>query len=116
MSVSELQKASETQGSGHELQSLALLYKVVDALAQSASLDAFLQQMLDMVMELAQAKTGVVLLKNVKGTFSPVVVRHAGKLQKGEVPVSDAIVAAVVQKKVAACVADAQSDARCNSR
>lgn len=118
MSMAELQSSTTQQASaaGHEIQSLALLYKVVEAMAQSASLDAFLQQMLDMVMELAGAKTGVVLLKNAKGTFSPVVVRHAGKLQKGEVPVSDAIVAEVVQKKVALCVADAQSDKRFNAR
>lgn len=114
MSVAELQQAT-TQDNG-QVKSLALLYKVVDALASSTSLDAFLQQMLDMVMELAAAKTGVVLLKNAKGTFSPVVVRHAGKLQKGEVPVSDAIVSEVVQKKVALCVADAQDDARFKSR
>lgn len=116
MSVAELQKAGERPGTGHELQSLGLLYKVVDALASSPSLDAFLQQMLDLVMELAGARTGVVLLKNVKGSFSPVVVRHATKLEAGEVPVSDAIVSEVVKKKVALCVADAQSDARFNSR
>ena len=118
MSISELQAASvESRGSGeHPVKQLALLYKVVDAMTTSASLDAFLQQMLDLVMELASAKTGVVLLKNVKGTFSPVVVRHAGKLQKGEVPVSDAIVSEVVQKKVALCVGDAQDDARFKSR
>ena len=115
MSVAELQKAS-SDGDGVQVKSLALLYKVVDALATSGSLDAFLQQMLDMVMQLASAKTGVVLLKNARGSFSPVVVRHAGKLQKGEVPVSDAIVAEVVQKKVALVVGDAQDDERFKSR
>ena len=116
MRVADFQKASSTEGGDGQVRSLALLYKVVDALASSASLDAFLQQMLELVMELAAAKTGVVLLKNGKGTFSPVVVRHAGKLQKGEVPVSDAIVSEVVQKKVALCVADAQDDARFKGR
>ena len=70
MSVAELQKAS-SDGDGVQVKSLALLYKVVDALATSGSLDAFLQQMLDMVMELAAAKTGVVLLKNARAASRP---------------------------------------------
>ena len=115
MSVAELQQAPG-EASDVQVKSLALLYKVVDALGASSTLDAFLQQMLDMVMELAAATTGVVLLKNVKGTYSPVVVRHAGKLQKGEVPVSDAIVSEVLHRKVALCVADAQDDARFKGR
>lgn len=114
MSVAELQQSASADNG--QVKSLALLYKVVDALASSTSLDSFLQQMLEMVMELSAAKTGVVLLKNARGTFSPVVVRHAGKLQKGEVPVSDAIVSEVVQKRVALCVADASDDARFKSR
>lgn len=115
MSVTELEQAAPSHGGAEKL-GLALLYKVVEALSNTPSLDAFLQQMLDLVMEVAHARTGVVLLKNAKGTFTPVVVRHAEKLSKGEVPISDAVVAEVVQKKVALCVADMQGDDRFKGR
>ena len=114
MSVEELETQSE--GTGEERQSLMLLYKVVDKLGRAPNLDAFLQEMLDLVMELAKATTGVILLKNTKGTFSPVVVRHSEALGKGEIPISDAVVAEVVQKKVALCVADVRDDARFANR
>ncbi len=117
MSVEEIQQAAPAGSSdGQQKQALMLLYKVVDTLSRAPTLDAYMQQTLDMVMELSKAKTGVVLLRNVKGSFSPVVVRHSEKLEKGEVPISDAIVAEVVQKKVALCVADVKDDARFNTR
>jgi class 3 adenylate cyclase len=113
-----LNDLSKPKPDEHEIErrSLALLYKVVDALSRAPSLDAFLQEVLDLVMELSEAATGVVLLKNAKGTFSPVVVRHPAQLNKGEVPISDGIVAEVVQKRVALAVADAADDQRFSGR
>jgi len=53
-----------------------------------------------------------VLLRHPSGVMVPQAVRHGGKLDKGEVPVSDAIVDAALSKGAALAVADVRDDSR----
>lgn len=102
------------QSSGRLLpvQSLALLYKVAEALATCGNLQAFLEEMLDKVMERVDASTAVVLLRHGSGVLVPAAVRHSRALQKGEVPVSDAIVDAALSRGTALAVGDVRDDSR----
>ncbi len=58
------------------------------------------------------ATTGVVLLRHPSGVMVPQAVRHSGKLDKGEVPVSDAVVDAALSQGAALAVADVHDDSR----
>ncbi len=93
-------------------QSLVLLYRVTEQLAKAGSLQEFLQQVADLTMARVGATTGVVLLRHPSGVMVPQAVRHGGKLDKGEVPVSDAIVDAALEKGAALAVADVRDDSR----
>jgi adenylate cyclase len=92
--------------------SLLLLYRVAERLATSPSLQAFLEEVTDRVMERVGATTAVVLLRHNSGVMVPAAVRHGGALQKGEVPVSDAIVDAAIEKGQAIAVANVRDDSR----
>lgn len=96
--------------------SLVLLYKVAEKLATAASLQLFLEDVTDKVMERVGATTGVVLLRHSSGVMVPAAVRHGGKLEKGEVPVSDAVVDAALEKGAAIAVADVRDDSRFAAR
>lgn len=93
-------------------QSLVLLYRVAEKLATAPSLQAFLDETTDLVMTRVGATTGVVLLRHASGIFVPAAVRHASKLRKGEVPVSDAVVEAALSQGQAIAVADVRDDKR----
>ncbi|MGI5862476.1 MAG: adenylate/guanylate cyclase domain-containing protein [Myxococcales bacterium] len=95
-----------------DVESLFLLIKVSEKLNTSPSLKSFLEAVIDLVAEVAQATTGVALTKDSRGKLVPAVVRHRDKLRKGEVPVSDSIINEVVRKKVALAVMNAKDDAR----
>ncbi len=98
------------------IQSLVLMYKVAERLVSSPSQQAFLDEVTDLVMERVNATTGVVLLRHATGVMVPSAVRHSGKLGKGEVPVSDAIVDAALMQGQAIAVASAKDDVRFKER
>ncbi|MBS1151365.1 MAG: Adenylate cyclase [Myxococcaceae bacterium] len=93
-------------------QSLVMLFKVAEKLATTTSLQPFLEDVTDRVMERVGATTGVVLLRHSSGVMVPAAVRHGGKLEKGEVPVSDAVVDAALAKGAAIVVNDVRDDER----
>lgn len=92
--------------------SLVLLYRVAELLSRAKSLQAFLDETTDLVMKRVGATTGVVLLRHPTGVMVPAAVRHSKKLQRGEVPVSDAIIDAALSQGQAIAVADVRDDAR----
>ncbi|HLL81958.1 MAG TPA: adenylate/guanylate cyclase domain-containing protein [Longimicrobium sp.] len=97
-------------------ESLLLLYKTAEALTSARSLQEFLEQTTDRVLNRVNATTAVVLLRHHSGVMVPAVVRHRGKLEKGEVPVSDAIIHEAFTKGAALVVADVREDRRFASR
>lgn len=92
--------------------SLLLLYRAAEKLSSAPSLQAFLEDVTDKVMERVGATTAVVLTRHPSGVMVPAAVRHGGKLQRGEVPVSDAIVDAALEKGQAIAVANVRDDRR----
>jgi class 3 adenylate cyclase len=92
--------------------SLLLLYRAAERLSSASSLTAFLDDVTDKVMERVGATTAVVMMRHSSGVMVPMTVRHGGKLQKGEVPVSDAIVDAAIEKGAAIAVANVRDDSR----
>jgi adenylate cyclase len=97
-------------------QSLVMLFRVAERLATAPSLQAFLDDTTDAIMKRVGASTGVVLVRHPTGVMVPAAVRHARKLQKGEVPVSDAIVDAALTQGQAIAVADVRDDSRFSER
>jgi class 3 adenylate cyclase len=102
--------------SGVAVESLVLLYRVADALARARTLQPFLDETTDLVMRRVGATTGVVLLRHRSGVMVPAAVRHSKKLQRGEVPVSDAILDAALGTGQALAVSDVRDDARFAAR
>lgn len=92
--------------------SLLLLYRVAEKLSSASGLQAFLEDVTDKVMDRVGATTAVVLTRHHSGVMVPAAVRHGGKLQRGEVPVSDAIVDAAIEKGQAIAVANVRDDRR----
>lgn len=92
--------------------SLLLLYRVAEKLSSATNLQSFLEEVTDRVMERVGATTAVVLTRHPSGVMVPAAVRHGGKLQRGEVPVSDAIVDAALEKGQAIAVANVRDDRR----
>lgn len=97
-------------------QSLVVLYQVAERLANAPSLQAFLDDTLSSLMKRVGAATGVVLLRHSSGLMVPSAVQHSRALEKGEVPVSDAIVESVLGQGKALAVADVRDDARFSER
>lgn len=108
--------ARSAEAANHEHESLWLLLRISEKLATAASVTEFLNHVIDLVVEVAQARTGVALLKDERSKLVPAVVRHSQALAKGEVPVSDAILAEVAQKRKAMAVAHAKGDSRFSAR
>lgn len=92
--------------------SLLLLYKVAEKLSTAPSLQAFLDETADRVMERVNATTAVILLRHPAGQMVPATVRHRGQLARGEVPISDAVVDAALAQGAALAVADVKDDLR----
>ena len=108
-------KASESQESDAgkiAVQSLVLLYRVSECLSRAPDLQTFLDETCDLVMKRVKATTGVVLLRHGSGVMVPAAVRHEQKLARGEVPVSDAILEAALNKGQAIAVANVLDDSR----
>ncbi len=110
--TNEVDLDAPTKASPIAWQSLVLLFKVAEKLATATSLTQFLEEVADRVMERVGATTGVVLLRHSSGVMVPAAVRHGGKLEKGEVPVSDAVVDAALGKGAAIAVNDVRDDSR----
>lgn len=96
--------------------SLVLLYRVAEALARAPSLQAFLDETCDLLMQRVQATTAVVLLRHASGVMVPAAVRHGKRLARGEVPVSDGILEAALAKGQAIAVANVHDDTRFSHR
>ena len=96
--------------------SVLLLYKMVELLAVSRSLQEFLDGVADRLVERLGASTTVVMLRHGDGVMVPAAVRYGGKLKRGEVPVSDAIVEEALQKGAALAIADVRDDERFGNR
>ncbi|MBI3181314.1 MAG: FHA domain-containing protein [Myxococcales bacterium] len=96
--------------------SLFLLYKTAEKLSTAPSLQSFLEETTDRLLERVGATTAVVLLRHASGVLAPAAVRHRGELQQGEVPVSDAIIDAALKKGAALAVAGVREDERFASR
>jgi adenylate cyclase len=93
-------------------ETLILLVRTAEALATSATLTSFLETAMDRVLERTEATTAVVLLRHSSGALVPASVRHRGKLARGEVPVSDAIVEEALRQGRALAVGDVRDDRR----
>ena len=96
--------------------SVLLLYKLAEMLAQSRTLQEFLDGVADRLVERLGASTTVVMMRHGDGVMVPAAVRHSAKLQRGEVPVSDAIVEEALRKGAALAIADVRDDARFGGR
>lgn len=101
-----------TAGSRVTYETLLLLFRTAEALASASTLTAFLEATMDRVIEATEATTAVVLLRHPSGPLTPSAVRHRGKLARGEVPVSDAVVEEALRKGRAIAVADVRDDRR----
>jgi len=93
-------------------ETLILLFRTAEALATSETLVAFLEAAMDRVIERTEATTAVVLLRHSTGLMVPAAVRHRGRLAKGEVPVSDAIVEEALRHGRALAVGAVKDDRR----
>lgn len=93
-------------------ETLVLLFRTAEALATSDTLASFLDNTMDRVLERTEATTAVVLLRHSSGALVPAAVRHRGKLAKGEVPVSDAIIEEALRQGHALAVGDVRDDRR----
>lgn len=114
--TSEVQVPSDGPSYPVAFHSLVMLFRIAERLATAPSLQAFLDDTTDTVMKRVGASTGVVLVRHSTGVMVPAAVRHAKKLQKGEVPVSDAIVDAALTQGQAIAVADVRDDSRFSER
>jgi len=97
-------------------QSLMLLYRVAERLNSASSLNAFLDDTMSWLMKRVGATTGVVLVRHSTGVMVPTSVCHAGKLQNGEVPVSDGIIDAALGQGQAIAVGNVHTDSRFSGR
>lgn len=93
-------------------ETLVLLFRTAESLATAATLSSFLDTTMDRLLERTEATTAVVLLKHSTGALVPAAVRHRGKLAKGEVPVSDAIVEEALKQGRALAVDGVNDDRR----
>lgn len=97
-------------------ETLVLLFHTAEALSTAGSLTAFLEATMDRLLAHTQATTAVVLLRQPAGGLVPAAVRHHGRLARGEVPVSDAIVETALRQGHALAVAAARDDRRFSAR
>jgi class 3 adenylate cyclase len=108
----EAEVPSDGPSSPVAVHSLVMLFRVAERLVTAPTLKSFLDDTTDTVMKRVGASTGVVLVRHPTGVLVPAAVRHAKKLSKGEVPVSDAIVEAALAQGQAIAVADVRDDSR----
>ncbi|MBU8895595.1 FHA domain-containing protein [Corallococcus sp. M34] len=97
-------------------ETLVLLFHTAEALASARTLTSFLEATMDRLLERTEATTAVVLLKHATGPLVPAAVRHRGRLAKGEVPVSDAVVDEALRQGRALALGDVRDDRRFASR
>ncbi|MBZ4396216.1 FHA domain-containing protein [Myxococcus sp. MISCRS1] len=97
-------------------ETLVLMFRTAEALSTATTLSTFLDLTMDRLLERTDATTAVVLLKHPTGALVPAAVRHRGRLAKGEVPVSDAIVDEALRQGRALAVGDVRDDRRFAAR
>lgn len=96
-----------------EVASLVLLYQVSERLATAPSIERFLEDVCELVMDVASARTVVALMRTDGEKLRPVAFRHRGSsLARGEVPVSDSVIAESIRARAVLCVADVGRDSR----
>jgi len=110
-----------------EVAALVLLYRVSERLASAPSLERFLEEVADLVLEVARARTVVVQLvppatASAEDTaelpalterrLEPAVVRHRDGTIAREVPISRSVIEECLRTGVALCVEDLATDAR----
>ena len=97
-------------------ETLVLLFRTAEALTTSPTLTSFLESTMDRLLERTEATTAVVLLRQPGGEMKASAVRHRGRLGRGEVPVSDAIVDTALRQGSALVVGDIRDDRRFSGR
>ena len=102
---------SDGKGKAPGREELLLFAQVSEKLNSAASLDAFLDEVVALIVEVSHATTGVALMFDDKGKLSPAVVRNVSGQVPDDVPISRSIIGEVTKKKVALAVINAQSDA-----
>lgn len=101
-----------------EVAALVLLYRVSERLAGAASLERFLGEVADLVLEVARARSVMVHLVSQDGgagtadELEAAVVRHRDGRREQPVPVSHGIMGECLRSGVALCVEDLARDAR----
>lgn len=90
---------------------LLLFAQVSEKLNSAASLDAFLDEVMALIVEVSHATTGAALMFDDQGKLSPAIVRNISGQVPEDVPISRSIIGEVVRKKVALAVINAQDDA-----
>lgn len=108
--------ASQAPADTRSVRALVLLYRAAESLSRAPSLQSFLDETTDRLLEVVDATTAVVLLRHASGAMVPAAVRHRGALARGEVPVSDGIIAAALAQGAALAISDVKDDARFNTR
>ena len=104
----EARGSAPTSGSVKAM--LSATARFSEALAGSYKLDELLDTMLDEIIEVTDATRGAVLLL-IEGKPVQRAAREAGRrLQRGEMPISDTIVARVLQTRQPEIVSDALND------
>lgn len=95
---------------GGDLATLALLVRVSEKLATSPSLEVFLDDVAELLIDLARGRTVVILLDEGQG-MRAASLRHRGE-QGEEIPIADVVVKECIRSGAALCVADAFEDER----
>lgn len=114
--VGRLQKARsvglrEALLQGGDLGILALLVRVSEKLATSTSQEVFLDDVAELLIDLARGRTVVILLDEGQG-MRTAAVRHRGERAGGQLPIAHAVVRECMRTGAALCVADALEDER----
>lgn len=102
---------ADSKGKAPGREELLLFAQVSEKLNNASSLDAFLDEVVALIVEVSHATTGVALMFDDKGKLSPAVVRNISGQVPDDVPISRSIIGEVAKKKVALAVINAQNDA-----
>lgn len=108
--------AAASQSALPPSEALRVLCMVAERMSQSATQEAFLADAVDRLLERIGATTVALLLRNESGALAPAVVRHKSRLEKGELPVSDAIIDEALKSGSAMVIRNARDDRRFSGR
>jgi signal transduction histidine kinase len=91
---------------------LLVLTQVAETLGSTLDLDQLLGRVLDYVLEVVPAETGIILLRDENGQWSPKVARVRGAAEEGKVAVSTRLVDRALRDAVTILTEDALTDQR----